>query len=285
MNPLVLSGPQFLAFYAVFALVVLLLIVAMRRALERGTLPRIELRDPYLFACLSGGPAEVVRVSTLDLVDRGLLTVTGDTARLARADAPALSQRPIERSILGYFRRGASLSSAARDKDLQAAAGAEYEPRLRGVGLLPSAAAQRVRRIVLGCAIVALVGMGLAKIVVALRAGKGNIELLLLLTAASVYIATRIWNPYRTPLGDDYLTSVKSLFDGLRQRAAALRPGGGNRDLVWLTALFGVAALPATEFPAAAHVRPKSEGGSGCGGGGCGGGGGGCGGCGGGGGG
>jgi hypothetical protein len=103
----------------------------------------------------------------------------------------------------------------------------------------------------------------------------------------AVFLAWRIHNPYRTSLGDDYLASVRTLFARLRQRASALKPGSGSRDLLWLTALFGIAMLPASAFPAIAHVWPKPATGSGsscgsssCGSSGCGGGGGGgCGGC------
>jgi len=95
MNPLTLSGPMFLLFYGIFAFTVLLLMMVVRRALEAGPLPKLDLRDPYLFACLSGGPAEVIRVSTVDLVDRGLLTLAGGGARAVRDKAPAFVQRRI----------------------------------------------------------------------------------------------------------------------------------------------------------------------------------------------
>jgi uncharacterized membrane protein YgcG len=119
-----------------------------------------------------------------------------------------------------------------------------------------------------------------------LSIGRTNVEFLIALTVVAAFVATRIWNPYRTRLGDDYLASVQGLFDNLRQRAASLRPGGNTRDLLWLTALFGVALLPSTAFPAIAYVwpRPAASGGSSscssCGSSSCGGGGGGgCGGC------
>src|SRR5688500_12145161 len=77
MNPLALPGPQFLLFYALFALAVLLVLYFGRRTLEKGPLPTIGLKEPYLLACLSGGPAEVIRVASIGLVDRGLLTLVG----------------------------------------------------------------------------------------------------------------------------------------------------------------------------------------------------------------
>jgi uncharacterized protein (TIGR04222 family) len=286
MNPLALPGPQFLLFYALFALAVLLALYLVRRALENGPLPNLSTKEPYLFACLNGGPAEVIRVASIALVDRGLLTLTGGTANVAREDAPTFGQARIEKTILDYFRGGASLSAAAQDKGLLAAASADYEHRLTSYRLLPNGEARHLRRLLLLAALALLIGMGGAKIWVALAAGRTNVAFLIIEMVLAVFLAWKIHNPYRTRLGDDFLASVRSLFAGLRQRAASLQPGSGSRDVVWLSALFGIAMLPASTFPAIAHVWPRpatgsgsscgaSTGGSGCGGGG----GGGCGGC------
>jgi uncharacterized protein (TIGR04222 family) len=289
MNPLALPGPQFLLFYALFALAVLLALYFGRRTLEKGPLPTIGLKEPYLFACLSGGPAEVIRVATIGLVDRGLLTLVGGTAHLAREDAPALGQARIEKRILESFRGGASLASAAQAEGLLAAARADYEHRLVSFRLLPNGEARHLRQLLLVAALALLIGMGGAKIWVALKSGRTNVEFLIIEMILACIVAWKIHNPYRTRRGDDYLASVRSLFANLRQRADSLRPGSGSRDVLWLTALFGVAMLPSSTFPAIAHVWPRatstssgsgcgsSGGGSGCGGGG--GGGGGCGGC------
>src|SRR5690349_3925527 len=111
------ASEVFLFVYALFALAVLGVLHVARRNLERGALPKVELRDPYLSACLNGGPKEVVRVAMIDLVDRGLLTVSGDTAHVADA-AAAFVQRPVERMVLERFQGGASLRSAAGDASL-----------------------------------------------------------------------------------------------------------------------------------------------------------------------
>jgi uncharacterized protein (TIGR04222 family) len=285
MNPLSLSGPKFLLFYALFAAAVLLLLHFVRRVREGGALPKVDTKDPYLFACLSGGPAEVIRVCTVGLVDRGLLKVTGGTAETLLNDAPAFGAPRIERKVLDHFRGGASLSSAVQNQDLLAAAITDYEHRLRSAGLLPNAEAQRLRRVLFALAIAALAGVGGAKVFVALSSGRTNVAFLIVLMVVAIVLAVKIWNPYRTSLGNDYLASVRGLFGNLRQRAPSLRPGRETRELLWLTALFGVAMLPSTTFPAIAYVwpRPTSSGGSSCGSSGSsscgGGGGGGCGGC------
>jgi uncharacterized protein (TIGR04222 family) len=286
MNPLALPGPQFLVFYVFYALAVLALLQVWRRWREAGALPTIGTKDPYLFACLNGGPTEVIRVGTVGLVDRGLLQLTGSTAHPAANIAPQFGQPRIEREILAHFRGGASVSSAWENRTLLDVASTHYEDRLRGLNLLPNTEMQNMRRLALGVAIAALLGLGLVKIGIALSAGRRNIEILIILMVVAIVLVAKIWNPYRTRLGDDYLASVRTLFMGLRDRAASLRPGGATREVLWLTALFGVALLPSEVFPVTAYAWPKpasSSSGSSCGssggGGGCGGGGGGCGGC------
>jgi uncharacterized protein (TIGR04222 family) len=287
MNPLVLPGPQFLVFYALFAVIVLGLLYLGRRAYEAGALPTIELKDPYLFACLNGGPAEVIRVATIGLVDRGLLQLTGGTARTVQSAAAQFGQPQIERNILAHFRGGDLVSSALKNKELLDVAVTNYADRLRSLNLLPNAETQSMRRLARGLAIAAMLGLGLAKIEIALSAGQRNVEILIALMIVATILAANGWNNYRTRLGDDYLASVRTLFSGLRDRAGSLRPGGATREVLWLTALFGAALLPSAAFPVVAYAWPKpasSSSGSGCGssscgGGSCGGGGGGCGGC------
>jgi uncharacterized protein (TIGR04222 family) len=284
MNPFALPGPQFLLFYAIFAAIVLLLLYLARHSNEDGVFPNLKVTEPYLFACLNGGPGGVIRVATFGLVDRGLLVASGTTAHTVQNLGSSAGLVDIEQKVLQHFRGGASLESAWESKSLQAAAASAYEDRLRSLALVPNAAIASKRRLALMAALIALLGVSGVKLYVALSAGRGNVMLLVVMTGVAALIAAKIWNPYRTRLGNEYLASVRTLFASLKDRAATLRPGGATRDVLWLTALFGAGALSVISFPVAAHVwaRPQNTGSSGCGSSGCGGdggGGGGCGGC------
>jgi len=164
-------------------------------------------------------------------------------------------------------------------------AATSYESRLQGHGLVPDASVERRRVLFLAVALFALVFVGGAKLWIALAAGRSNVIFLIILMVVAAIAAIKLANPYRTSLGNAYLASVRRLFSRLRDRATTIRPGGGSRDLLWLTALFGAGAVPVATFPFIRDFWPKqgSDGGSSCGssggGGGCGGGGGGCGGC------
>jgi len=157
------------------------------------------------------------------------------------------------------------------------AAAAEYEAELRRHQLVPDEELRNARHRFLLTAAACLVGLGGAKLIVALSAGRSNVLLLIGMMIIAVIAAWKIGNPYRTAIGDSYLASIRSMFSNLRGRASSILPGSGSRELLWLTSLFGVAALPSSAFP---FVSGSSCGSScGGGGGGCGGGGGGCGGC------
>lgn len=290
MNPFDLPGPQFLVFYALFAIVVIAMLYVARSYYESGSPPSLDLVDPLLFACLRGGPKEVVRVATLGLIDRGILQATGSTVTRSPKATPALVRRPIEKEVLSYFNAPADIDSILQRPSVLRVAEEEYEDQLRRYQLIPDADILKMRFLFLIAALVAVIGVGGTKLMIAVGAGRSNIGFLIVMMAVAVFVAIKLRGPYRTAVGESYLASICSMFTGLQERAASIRPGNGSRDLLWLTALFGAATLPASAFPFVQHLwpKPRTASGSGCsscgGGGGSsgcggGGGGGGCGGC------
>ena len=289
MSPFDLPGPQFLVFYALFSLAVLVGLWSARRLYEAGAPPQIDTTDPYLFACLRGGPAEVARVATLGLIDRGqLATVGGRVTWTAHARIDARRPR-IEQAVLGHFEHDGELSSVMKDDRVLKVAAADYEDELRRHRLIPDYSISETRDRFKLIAAGGLVVVGGLKLVIAFAAGRQNVFFLIGLMLLALYLVWEIADPYRTRTGDDLLAGIRTMFSGLRRRAASIRPGSGSRDVLWLTALFGVAALPVGAFPFIGDFRDRTTasgascagGGTGCGGGssGCGGGGGGCGGC------
>ena len=288
MFPFDLPGPQFLTFYAVFASVVIVAFYFGRRFLESGPLPSVDLTDPLLFACLRGGPKEVVRVATVGLIDRGLLKVSGRTVTRSAEAKSGIVHRRLEQQVLIHFEHGGEIDSIFNRSAAERVAAEDYESQLTRLRLVPDAGVLKMRVRLLVATLVALLGVGGIKLIIALAAGRSNVMFLIVLMAVAVAVAAIIGDPYRTVLGDSYLSGLRSMFQGLRDRASAIRPGSGSREVLWLTALFGVAVLPTSAFPFVPQLwpKPKPTSSSGCGsasgssgGGGCGGGGGGCGGC------
>jgi uncharacterized protein (TIGR04222 family) len=285
MNPFTLPGPQFLVFYILFACATLLALYLARRSSESGRLPTLAVKDPYLFACLNGGLAEVIRIATLGLVDRKLLKISDRIVRVAPGVNAASGWSGIEKELLTFFANGATIDAALKDSRLLNFVSSTYELPLQRHRLVPDSPRRHQRRLFLAAAILALWAVGGIKLWVAWTAGRSNVIFLIVLMIVAAIAAVNISNPYRTSLGSAYLGSLRSLFSNLRARAATIQPGGGSRDLLWLAALYGASVLPASAFPFVQEVWPRrgsSDGGSSCGSGGssgCGGGGGGCGGC------
>jgi uncharacterized protein (TIGR04222 family) len=296
MNPFDLRGPDFLLFYLVLGVAAVAVLVLARKSRESGSLPALQLDDPYLLACLSRGPQEVIRVSTISLVDRGFLQVSrGMVSR--RGDGPTVtsSQPEIEKQVLDHFSTRNLLKSAFAKSSAPMDSAKQYEAKLQQYNLVPNADGRRARRLWTGVIITILLVVGLGKVITAIDRGHSNVGFLIILTVIAVIVAIKVGNPYRTSLGDAYLASVRGMFTDLKGRAQSLHPGGGTKELLWLVALFGMAAVPAAVFPfirefpvpqtssgysssnsCSSSCGSSGGGSSGCGGGGCGGG---CGGC------
>jgi uncharacterized protein (TIGR04222 family) len=291
MFPLDLPGPQFLVFYGLFAAAVIAVLHFVRRQHESFSLPQIDLKDlkdPFLFACLRGGPREVACIATLGLIDRGILQISDRIVRRSPDAGPHLVGRRIEKQVLFHFDRDAELFSIMKERSVLAVAAAEYEGELRRHRLIPDDEMRRARRRFMLAASACLIAVGGAKLLVALGAGRSNVLFLIVMMAIAVAVVWKVGSPYRATVGDSYLASIRSMFSGLRNRVSSIRPGSGSRELLWLTSLFGVSVLPTAAFPFVTHFKRNTTSGSGCGsscgsaggaGGGCGGGGGGGGGC------
>src|SRR5882672_3898252 len=131
MFPFNLPGPAFLFFYALFAFAVIAAFYVVRRHSESGPPPSLDLVDPFLFACLRGGPKEVISVATLGLIDRGLLRTTGRTITRSPEAKPELVRRRIEKEVLRHFTQSGEIDAALKDATLLRVASEDYEDELR----------------------------------------------------------------------------------------------------------------------------------------------------------
>ena len=296
MNPFDLPGPEFLAFYIIFSVVVFAALVLLRRAAESGEAPKIDLSDPYLIAYLRGGENEALRVALVCLIDRGLLVATGTQIKRADKAGPDSVRRPLEKAVMETYAKPGNASSIFDDLDLQAAC-AELKATLESSGLLPDesvAQARQVRTIVACCI---LGGVGAIKIIIALDRGRTNVGFLFILMIVAIAAACKLASPRLTTKGAAMLADIQTLYAGLKDRATSIRPGGATIEVLMLAAAFGTGALAGDAFAYTRTLFPRPQSssvaswgssscsssggsscssGSSCGGGGCGGG---CGGC------
>jgi uncharacterized protein (TIGR04222 family) len=288
INPLELTGPNFLIFYLLLGIAVIAGLYLVRRFIESGPVPRIDYSDPYLLAYLRGGEQEAMRVAAVSLIDRGLLKLSDRCVEIVDDKAIDLVRRPVEAAVL---RRAQATSDLRRFFDSRTirATTVEYKEMLQRLRLLPDKQIAARRVLLLSAVLAILVGFALASALATAMRGRHNILFLILLTAIFCGIAIRHYNPFRTALGDALLADLQTLFQSLKRRASMIRAGGATGEAVLLMAVFGINALPSATFPAARQFEDKrrstntSCGGHGCGhgcsgGSACGGGGSGCGG-------
>lgn len=289
MNPFLWSGPQYLAFYVVLAVAVVVVCwIWSRLGPAKPAAPVTELTgDPYRVACLRGGPNEAIRVALFNLVDRGLLKLEsgGPEVRAARGDATDLVRRPLDQAIIRSAARPTTADRILHAQPVRDVA-RRYGEELRERGLFANTDELRRRRAIVVPAFAILAVFAVGKIGYAMFQGRSNVWFLgFLWLAASVAVAA-VYFSSNTRAGREALATVQALVGRLKNRAPTLKSGGATNEALLLASVFGLAALPSTMFPFMEELFPRPKPSSGDGGGdggsscssGCGGGGG-CGGC------
>lgn len=250
-NPFDLRGPEFLVFYLFLGSLTLLAAGWLRWSHEADSSPARPLHDYLQIAFLRGGAVEAVSVAILSLIDRGLLTIEGNTqVRAVREDASEGVSKATERWILQRSRTVSETTDLVSDSIVTGAASRECEAALVDHGLMPNDA-QRVRRQLLFLlATLMLVAVAGIKIMVAVSRGRSNIVFLLIATVGFVALVGFVTHPRRTPAGSALLADLRTLFAGLRERARAGEPFTNGSDFALFAAVFGVSA--------ALSVRPEA---------------------------
>jgi uncharacterized protein (TIGR04222 family) len=266
MNPFHLTGFGFLGFYLLLAAAVIWGLRAWIRQLETaGAPPRQNMTDPYLIAFLRAGENEALRVATVALLDRGLLTADGETLTTRNGNAIGVVQRPIEKAILQRYRTPGEGHDIFKDSGARSAC-ESYARVLRNQQMIADGSAYAKRFLPVMIALGCLVAVTWTKISIAFSQGRHNVGFLVVLTLAFGIAALWVWRRRRTARGDEMLADLRSLFARLKGRAKSLRAGGQTNEAALLAAVFGLAALPAANFPFMEKLYPaKSSDGSSCG--------------------
>jgi uncharacterized protein (TIGR04222 family) len=263
MNPFDLRGLEFLLFYFLFSLVVVISIFVLRQRAESGDEPRIDLGDPYLIAYLRGGEDEALRVAVISLLDRGMLVTDGHLIRRADHVTGDMVNRPIERVVLGKFSVSGEAESILKDTNLKTAL-RSYQDNLERAGLMPDAAARsaRLRRLLLGLTALGVVGVIKIQIGVSLERPVGFLVVMMIIAMA---VAAAISFPRLTARGKATLENITNLYSGLRTQVNPFGPGSASAELAMCAAVFGVGALAATPFAYAEDPFRRTTSSSSCG--------------------
>lgn len=269
MNPFNLPGTEFLKFYAFLGAIVLVALYYARNRSESGNVPRIDYSDPYLIAYLRDGEIAAIRVAVVSLIDRGLLRLSGDQLEVANAAAADIVRRPIETAILSRVKLSKDLAGLFDSASIKATC-KEYRDKLQQLRLLPDKVTEDMRTNRVLLAMVVLFGVATIRIIQASMHGRANIWFLIILAAVFGFFTVRNYNPFRTILGDKMLADLRTLFSGLKSRAAVIQSGGATAEAALILAIFGMGALPVSRFPILRRFEEKrrvdgTSGNSGCG--------------------
>jgi uncharacterized protein (TIGR04222 family) len=296
-NPLDLTGPAFLLFYAFVCGLASTVAIALRHYLRRNEPSSDEAPlAPYEVACLGGGVPGALRACLASLVIDKRVLLTAD-AKASKTTCNFKAMQPetaggqeIERAML----RAASRKNGATSAELLNAArpaAEEIQSALQSRGLMESDesfAAARWGPIVL----LALVWiLGFVKLLVGISRDKPVVFLAIGLFALAALMSWLWRRPLRTLRGESHLEILKNQNHELRWLNLSLQPATGiapfaSGDLLLAAGLFGLTALDHPDVrvlekslkPISTTTAGSGCGAStGCGGGGCGGGG--CGGC------
>ncbi len=294
-----LPGPQFLAFYGIVAVIVLVtafLLMFFADATGTDNLPSVPASpDPIEVAYLSGGVNAVLRTVVYDLRQLGLLTLEKDN-RLVATGAPPTGLTRMQRRVLDKVLDRPEIGSLFKDKSLRSSLEAILDPmraRLAANDLLQPDSVRRTGAWTLGLGLLIVLGLAAAKIEVALSHGITKIQFLIILAIISsvcLFLLVSFFSKRTASRrGRAYLEAMRLAYSSRMPSAVArITPARSGRGglaydgALLLVALYGFDALKGTPDAAFAKAFARSDGGGGCGsscGGGGDGGGGGCGGC------
>ena len=276
MNPLDLPGPAFLLFYVVCAGGACIAVHRSNRASEpdvpTGTVPT----DPLSIAYLRGGVSEVIRVTALALLERGVLALgPADTLRVI-ARGPDLPTSVVDGALChAVTASGGDASALFSDQRLAAIIAEQARPRLERAGLVPDAVGRERRKHRALTAMAGILTLAAVKVAVALHRGHDNVLFLVMAAGAFAVTLWALTGRSTTRAGDRALAYLRHTFEPVRARAQG-RAHPPVEDLAVVAAVFGLSAVPDVPYARVGALQPRQAAdGSGCGGGGCGG----CGGC------
>src|SRR5688572_23783790 len=189
MNPFNFYGPQFLLFYIVLVVITLFVVrrVRSRNELQETPYSDAPWNDPYRIAFLRGGKNELVRVTVVSLVDRGLLSVQNDRVQTSTIGRETKARKRIEQNILEYCRIAREPKELFSAHEFTAAE-VEYESELARMRLMPDQEAKEGRRRLYKGAAALLLVFSLTKIFVAWTRGRMNVGLLIFLTIFALVV-------------------------------------------------------------------------------------------------
>jgi len=259
MNPLDLTGPDFLSLYAVLAAAAVVIGFVLRRLVEGfgGSDAAISSSlAPCEVAYLRGGFSAVAEATLATLIRRGVITAE-DTSkwlvRAAQAQAVASNNWLEHECLTGLDWDPSSPGEAVRDR--VSLVGSRLVEPLERRGLAFSAEQRRSIGLAFCLPVIAVLALGIAKIAVGLSRARpvSILVFFCLVTAAGVVMMLRS-APRATPAGREALRRARARNEALRETASRRTANLSPDDVAMAVGLFG---LEAVGDPAMLALRRK----------------------------
>ncbi|HEY9705889.1 MAG TPA: TIGR04222 domain-containing membrane protein, partial [Allocoleopsis sp.] len=249
-NPLAnMYGPHFLIFYAVVIIITLIFCAKNDDdPTEKLPLPSIpEKPDPYTIAYLSSGYEGVKNVAILSLMEQGYLEDNGNQEIMRSLYSPHSDHLlPIEQDILTVFSSPIStksLKSSLTISQIVRKHCSVYLQEFTNQRFLFENKSSNYRKIKGLYGGFMIMGLGLYKLLAALKSGHHNVGFLILMGLIGMIILIVIDGmlpPRLSNLGQRYLSSLQRAFTNIKQQIKEDK----NLDLfLLLIALFGTSSL------------------------------------------
>lgn len=254
MNPLNLTGPKFLGFYAISMVGALLVLWLQRFIFESKEALKKPITDPYLIAYLRGGAEESIRVAVATLLHRKDLKID-DKQLISSSNGNDLGNNEFEKKLIKLCEGGCTIEYLTKSNAWDFATDL-YEPKLVKERLVPNATEKVLRISIKLIAVASLVGLALAKIGIAMQRGHKNFGFLIALAVIAVIVLFS-YSPRLTPAGANVLRDFKNLFARLKTQASSLSRDSQNHQFAFLMAVFGLEAASSLQYTFLTPLKPK----------------------------
>lgn len=280
-----MTGPQFLAFYAVLVILTCILQQWLIKRGERSGLQSMYFAsDPYRVATLRAGDNEAIRVAVFSLVNREVLGECDGMVQ-TREGHPGKLASPLELAIARICQsQPFKISQLQQHPELSALCN-QYEEDLVQEGLLCKGPLKR-RRILIALSFMVIVeAIAVHRAWYAIQHGHFNLKFLFVLAVMAGMLLLFVPLTCRTTAdGDECLKKLQKMMGNPQELAQKLHAGDATDNAMMFASVFGLSMLPAGIFAFSDRLFPQpvsssgsdsssSSSSSGCGGGcgGCGG--------------
>ena len=212
-NPFQLDGPSFLVFYLILIVTAHLLVYIIRQSMAGGSMPKVNMQDPYLIAYLSKGKEGVIQLAILKLVDEKKLLIT-DENRLINKDNVS-SNNAIEATVLDFCQEGNTTKSLFNGNLFDPLV-KQYHTHLTSLGLLPTEAQiQLVGNTKLVLAL-GLFGLAALRVYFSILNGHYNLMLLVVLSFFGIITIQVFHDKTKSLKGKAFLGKLQSSLQSSR---------------------------------------------------------------------